>query len=149
MATIQRILVPVDFSSDSQNALDYAVGLAKSLGATIDLLHCYRVNLAVISPYGPTLPPNFEADLREAAGERLHEWSQKASASGVQISEHLQLVFPSEGIVDLAEELGSDLIVMGTRGLSGFKHVVLGSVAERVVRTASCPVLTVKEESKS
>lgn len=144
MQPIQRILVPVDFSSHSQEALDYAVELAKSLGASVDLLHCYRVNLAVISPYGPTLPPNFEADLRQAASEKLGEWREKASKDGVEITQHLKLIFPSEGIIDLAEECKSDLIVMGTRGLGGLKHVLLGSVAERVVRQAPCPVLTLK-----
>jgi nucleotide-binding universal stress UspA family protein len=65
---------------------------------------------------------------------------------GVQTEEHLSPLFPPEGIAESAAEVGADLIVMGTRGLTGFKHVLLGSVAERTVRTAPCPVLTVKAE---
>jgi nucleotide-binding universal stress UspA family protein len=118
--------------------------LAKSFGAEIDLLHCYQVNIGVTSAYAPTLPANFEAELREAASKELHEWREKAAASGVEIAEHLLTSSPSEGICSQAASLASDLIVMGTRGLSGLKHALLGSVAERVIRSAPCPVLTVK-----
>ena len=148
MTLIQRILVPVDFSAHSHKALEYALDLAKSVGATIDLLHCYRVNIGVVSGYAPALPMNYEADLRQAAGNELREWLEKAATSGVEIDEHLRTASPCEGIISQASALGSDLIVMGTRGLSGLKHVFLGSVAERVIRTAPCPVLTVKDPDK-
>ena len=144
MLEIRRILVPVDFSDHSQRALDEAIGLAKTFGAQLHLLHCYQVHPAAVAPYGIVVPETFEHDIRMAALQRLSEWREKVSAQGVPVQEHITAHFPAEEIVAMAEKLGVDLIVMGTRGLTGFKHVLLGSVAERTIRLARCPVLTVK-----
>jgi universal stress protein A len=141
---IQTILVPVDFSEHASAALDYSVELAKEFGATLHLLHCYPINVGGVSPYGLVVPPNLDRDLRDAASRRLGEWAQKVDAAGVAVQQRITPMFPSEAIANLAEEIGADLIVMGTRGLSGLKHVVLGSVAERTIRIAPCPVLTIK-----
>lgn len=140
MNTLRKILVPVDFSDPSQRALEDAIGLAKNSGAELHLLHCYSIHPAVIDPYGLAYPQNFERDVREAAGRRLSEWSAKAEAEGLKVTQHLSARFPSDEIAELAESLGADLIVMGTRGLSGLKHVLLGSVTERALRAAPCPV---------
>lgn len=147
MTQIQSILVPIDFSDPSGAALDLAAGLAKLFGARLHLLHCYQINVGGISPYGLVLPENFDRDVRDAAARKLGEWGEKARAQGVETQEHLSPLFPSQAIADAAREVGADLIVMGTRGLTGLKHVMLGSVAERTIRTAPCPVLTVKGES--
>jgi nucleotide-binding universal stress UspA family protein len=146
MSEIRRILVPIDFSEHSQHALDEAIGLAKRFGAEVHLIHCYQVYPAgaVGFPYDVALPESYERAVREAATARLSDWREKTSAQGVRVEQHLRVDFPSHGIVDLAEKLAADLIVIGSRGLSGFKHVVLGSVAERTIRHAPCPVLTVK-----
>jgi nucleotide-binding universal stress UspA family protein len=151
MREIRKILVPVDFSDDSARALQEAIGLAKIFKAELHLLHCYQINpgAASMSPYGIVVPETFERDLRMAALRRLSEWRQKVSAEGVAVKEHITAHFPSEEIAALAQKLPADLIVMGTRGLTGLKHVLLGSVAERTLRMASCPVLTVKHESSS
>lgn len=143
---IRTILVPVDFSDHSAEALKQAVELAKSFGAAIHLLHCYPINVGGISPYGLVLPDNFSLQLRTAAARKLSEWSEKATAEGVAVEEILTPMLPSETISSTAQERGADLIVMGTRGLTGLKHVMLGSVAERTIRIAPCPVLTVKAE---
>jgi len=90
------------------------------------------------------VPENFEHDIRMAALQRLSEWREKATAQGVRVQEHITAHFPAEEIAAMADHLDIDLIVMGTRGLTGFKHVLLGSVAERTIRLAKCPVLTVK-----
>jgi universal stress protein A len=140
---IRKILVPVDFSEHSQRALDEAVGLAKVFGAQLHLLHCYQIHPAV-APYGILVPETFERDIRMAALQRLAEWREKATAQGVRVQEHITAHFPAEEIAATADHLGIDLIVMGTRGLTGLKHVLLGSVAERTIRLAKCPVLTVK-----
>ena len=97
-------------------------------------------------PYGVVLPASFDREVREAAAKRLEQWREKAAADGVEADGRLTATFPSMGIVETAREEKVDLIVMGTRGLSGIKHVLLGSVAERTLRTAPCPVLTVKED---
>ena len=144
MQEIRKILVPIDFSDPSQDALEDAIDLAKTWGAELHLLHCYSIHPAAIDPYGLAYPERFEQDVREAAQSRLAEWGDKARAQGVQATEHLSGRFPSDEIPAQAAELGVDLIVMGTRGLTGLRHVIVGSVAERTVRTAPCPVLTVK-----
>jgi nucleotide-binding universal stress UspA family protein len=144
MLTVRRILVPVDFSACSERAVETALALAKAFGAEVHLLHCYQVTPATLAPYGIVVPETFEHDVRMAALRRLSELRAKASANGTTVREHLSARFPSEEISELAEKVGVDLIVMGTRGLTGLKHVVLGSVAERTVRMAPCPVLTVK-----
>jgi nucleotide-binding universal stress UspA family protein len=144
MFAIRKILVPVDFSECSESALDAAVGFAKAFGAEVHLLHCYQVTPATVAPYGIVVPETFEHDVRQAALRRLGEERARVSGEGLHVQEHISPRFPSEEIPAMAEKLGADLIVMGTRGLTGVKHVLLGSVAERTVRGASCPVLTVK-----
>ena len=142
--TFRKILVPIDFSTHSSRALQTAVELAKAFGGTLHLLHCYPINVGAISPYGLVIPESFDRDIREAATKQLAQWREKATAQKVEVSTEVTPLFPSEAIASTAERIGADLIVMGTRGLSGIKHVMLGSVAERTVRIAPCPVLTLK-----
>jgi universal stress protein A len=144
MSGIQKILVPVDFSEHSAMALDLAIDVAKAFGAGIHLLHCYQIQPLSVAPYGIVLPESFEHDVYEAAARRVEEWCERVSAAGIEAGASLSSVFPSLVISETASEIGADLIVMGTRGLSGIKHVLLGSVAERTLRLAPCPVLTVK-----
>ncbi len=145
MAQIRTILVPVDFSEHSAHALDMALDVAKAFGgAKLHVLHCYQVQPVGVSPYGIVMPESFDRDIREAASRQLEAWREKAAGAGADVEVHLSSMFPSIAIAETASEVGADLIVMGTRGLSGIKHVLLGSVAERTLRTAPCPVLTVK-----
>lgn len=146
MSGFRKIVVPLDFSEHAARAFEVAVDLAKAFGSEVVLLHCYQISPAAVSPYGIVLPEGIDLELREAAGRKLDEWREKGAAEGVSIEARLSTLVPSLGISDTAEEVGADLIVMGTRGLSGIKHVLLGSVAERTVRIAPCPVLTVKAE---
>ena len=148
MSRFRKILVPIDFSDHSSAALDLAIDLARSYGATLHLLHCYPIDPGAISPYGIVIPEGFDRDVREAAGQQLARWADKAAAAKVAVEQHLSAMFPAEVIARTAGEIGADLIVMGTRGLSGLKHVLLGSIAERVLRLAPCPVLTVKAPEK-
>jgi len=144
MSTIRTVLVPVDFSPHSSEALDFAVALAKDLGARLHLLHCYQINPGGVSPYGIVLPENLDRELRDGAARSVSEWAEKASAAGLDVAHSVTAEFPSEAIAMTAQEIGADLIVMGTRGNTGLKHVLLGSVAERTIRMAPCPVTTVK-----
>jgi len=148
---LHKILVPVDFSEHSKRAFKEAVGLAKRCGAELHLLHCYQPYPVGVGapPYDVVVPESFEKAVREGAQALLVEWSRKATAEGVKVEQHLSVGPASVGIVELARALGADLIVMGTRGLTGLKHVLLGSVAERTIRIAPCPVLTVKHGAEA
>lgn len=145
MTRFETILVPIDFSDHSEEALDTAVQIAQLFGSTIHLLHCYHIQTAGISPYGIVLPAGYYTDIRDAAEKRLNDWHEKVRGEGIKVESSLSADSPSLAINLAADEIKADLIVMGTRGLSGLKHAMLGSVAERVVRLAPCPVLTVKD----
>jgi nucleotide-binding universal stress UspA family protein len=140
----KTILVPVDFSEHSARALEVARGLARRFGSKLHLIHCYPLQPGGISPFGLVIPESFDREIRSAADRHLAEWCQKAAGDGIPVERTITPLGPSEAISQVAEEIGADLIVMGTRGLAGVKHVMLGSVAERTVRLAPCPVLTVK-----
>ena len=148
---VNTILVPTDFSADAEKALSTAKELAKLFGASIVILHAFHVSIpVVVSPMGGdyALPRGFYEDLQSEATARVERVAKELAAEGIAAT-GIALSDPaSAAIVAQAGSLPADLIVMGTRGLTGLKHVVLGSVAERVVRTAPCPVLTVKADAQ-
>ena len=141
----KTLLVPIDFSSHSGKALDYAIKLAGRFGGQIHLLHAYQLSIPIA-----TLDYFFWDDvwtgMRDDATRKLQKTSQKVVAAGIEVETHLPERPPAQAIVETAEKIGADLIVMGTRGLTGFKHVLLGSVAERTIHTAPCPVVTVPDD---
>ncbi|MFQ5698478.1 MAG: universal stress protein [Myxococcota bacterium] len=141
---VRQILVPMDFSSHSSVAMDAAVDLAKRFGAQIHLLHAYHLPITVATPDQMVLPAGFWSSVKDAAQQRLDEAAERVREAGVPVEIHLSDRVAALSIIDLAVKLGADLIVMGTRGNTGIKHVLLGSVAERVIRLAHCPVLTLK-----
>ena len=141
----KKVLVPCDFSDCSVAALAQAAALAKLTGGTLVLLH-------VIEPVTPgflmegTVSRQTQGLLRERAGHKLTALG-KSQAGGVHLGRPLiKAGKPWEVIVATASKAGADLIVLGTHGYTGLKHAVLGSVAERVVRHAACPVLTVRSK---
>lgn len=144
MKEIHKILVAVDFSDHSQRALDEGIEIAKTFGAELHLLHCYQLHSSAIEPYGIAIAETFDHDVRMAGLQRMSEWRDQASAHGIRVQEHITANVPSHEISAMADKIHADLIVMGTRGLTGLKHVLLGSVAERTIRLAPCPVLTLK-----
>ena len=148
MILFRTILVPVDFSNDSAKAMRYAVELARRFGARIHLLHSYPVHIGGIAPYGMVVPEGFEQDCRDAAAKHLARWADKVTAEGAPVEVTVTPLFACEAIVKIAREIEADLIVMGTRGNTGLKHVLLGSVAERTLRLAPCSVLTVKGDDR-
>ena len=143
MSRFKKILVPSDFSEHSTAALEAAIELAGVFDSKLHLLHCYQIQPGGISPYGIAIPSSYFAEIRDAASRQLAEWQEKHVPADMPVELSTMSEVPSQTIVKTAKEIGSDLIVMGTRGLSGFKHVMLGSVAERTVRLAPCPVMTV------
>ena len=141
------ILVPLDFSEDSDAALAAAVELAREVGARLHLLHSFEYPSYIGTPWGYSFPAGVFSEARSRASELLQERQEKVKTEGVAASFQACEGAPSEVIVEIAKTLPADLIVMGTRGLTGMKHVLLGSVAERTLRHAPCPVMTVKADS--
>jgi nucleotide-binding universal stress UspA family protein len=146
--TITRILVPMDFSVQSDLALRYAATLASRFGAAVELLHVvedpYVSGAWGFEAYLPNLAEVQQQLIAEAEG-RLAEHRAMVSGQGVAAVATVRSGRPALTIVDYAKALEADLIVMGTHGRTGFSHLVMGSVAERVVRMAPCPVLTVRD----
>jgi nucleotide-binding universal stress UspA family protein len=145
--TISRILVPVDFSPHASRALQYATTLATQYGARIELLHVIEdpvTSGAWSSEVYIANMPELLASLTANATRRLEELKATLPASIVADTEVI-VGHPAATIPEHAQDGRFDLIVMGTHGRSGLSHLVMGSVAERVVRRAQCPVLTVRE----
>lgn len=145
--TEDRILVATDFSETAAAALDWAAALAAQQGARLELVH------AITLP--PTLPemvpqtgPDFALELQKAARLKLDEAAAGVRDQVPELDTLLSPGTPSRVILDRAEECNAELIVVGTRGLSGLRHILLGSTAERVVQHARCPVLCVHPGDK-
>jgi nucleotide-binding universal stress UspA family protein len=136
---ITRILVPTDFSRPSERALDYARNLAQQFAAKLHLLHVMnRPLLAEGLAAEAFMHEKFESDMVRDTEARMLKLAPEAASTDVVFG------YSARAIVDRASQLGTDLIVMGSHGRAGMAHVMLGSVAEAVVRTAPCPVLTVR-----
>jgi nucleotide-binding universal stress UspA family protein len=144
---LSKILVPTDFSEHAQQALETAVSLAKPFGATLHLLHVVQMPLVptpLVADAAPVVPVTFWQELREHAQRNLEKQKARLAADGVRCELEVIEDVPGFAISAAAERAKADLIVMGSRGLTGIKRVLLGSVAEHTVRAAPCPVLTVK-----
>ncbi len=141
---MKRILVAVDFSSHSDHALDMAIELAGKFEAKLDLLHVFDLPIPVVNPYEIAVPPAYVKDAEESARQKLEERRAKVAQAGIETEAQLASAPISTAITEAASESHVDLIVVGTHGHTGLKHALLGSVAERIVRHAPCPVLTVK-----
>jgi nucleotide-binding universal stress UspA family protein len=141
---IQRILVATDFSEHSGHALEAAVEFALRFGAEIDVVHAFDLPMPLVTPYEVAVPDSYLDETRNAAAQKLAAAAEQVSARGIEVKTHLREVPAAPAIAQAAEDLASDLIVMGTRGNTGLKHVLLGSVAERTLRLAPCSVLAVK-----
>jgi len=144
VSRFRKILVPLDFSGHSDAALELAIELGKEYGSELHLLHAYELPAAVTMSYGIAIPQAVWDGVQEAAMARLEEGRKRVEAAGLRVRTHLATGPAADAITSTAESEAVDLVVMGTRGLTGLKHVVLGSVAERTIRTAPCPVLTLK-----
>ena len=146
---VRRILAPTDFSAASDAALDYARTLAERFGAHVHLLHVLEepfVGGGVASDALVTEAPAVRAALLRAAQERLAHRVTQRDREQLHMTAEVVFGTAAQAILDNVRRNGDDLIVMGTHGRTGMAHVVLGSVAEHVVRAAPCPVLTVRYE---
>lgn len=144
MIPLRSILVATDFSDDAEEALGVAIELARQFGAELHVIHCLDLPIPIFNPYAVSVPDSLISDARDQAAQRLQLAVERAEKAGLAVKTHLAEVPAAQAISNLAEELGTQLVVMGTRGHTGLKHVLLGSVAERTLRHAPCSVLTVK-----
>jgi universal stress protein A len=150
MITLHRILMATDFSDDSKEALDDAVLLTRSLRATLYLLHVFEPPF-----YSPTrvaigIRPEvvqWVQDLRTEESKRLDLLTDEVRRQDAKVHSISEEGTPFLEILTAAGELPADLIVLGTHGRTGLSHFLMGRVAERVVRKAPCPVLTVRPKA--
>jgi nucleotide-binding universal stress UspA family protein len=146
----KKVLCPIDFSDNARAALRVAVEVCSQFEADLVLFHSYELPGYTL-PEGSVVPsPKMLQDLADRAEEHLLEWQRAARDMGApRVSTAKGIGEPSAEIVELGKEGGFDLIVVGTHGRTGLRHALLGSIAERVVRRAGCPVLTVHPEGWS
>jgi nucleotide-binding universal stress UspA family protein len=142
---VARILVPVDYSEHSKAALSYAKEIAATYGAKLQMLHVIE-ETTVPDFYGMGESANrLRLDvLRDRARFEMEEMYNNSPGPDVDTSHHVFEGYATRDIVEFAKNNDSDLIVIATHGLTGIKHLILGSVAEKVVRMAPCPVFTIK-----
>ncbi len=143
---LTRILVPVDFSEPSRKALHYAKLFAEQFDASLTLLHVvepltYPPDFAVV----PLLPPDIEEARTRELESQLREMARSVGG-GVKIESVVRSGRAWQEVVEVAKAAATDLIIVSTHGYTGLKHALLGSVAEKIVRHAPCPVLVVRDE---
>lgn len=139
--TPTNILVPVDFSAHSERALDYACSLAEKLGAKLHLVHAIGAGLPELSA---VLTDSMVATLRAGSLEELEKIAKKRSGIATFGKVTVEPGDARDGILEAAKACAADLIVIGSHGRRGLTRLVLGSVAEDIVRRAPCPVLVVR-----
>jgi nucleotide-binding universal stress UspA family protein len=147
MLKFKKVLCPVDFSENSKVALSHAADLARASGGELVVLHVVEPILYPVE-YGMAPVPTVDLESTATANARtkLDELVQEYDQRGIVVGTKVIFGRADSQICDFASEGDFDLIVLATHGLTGLKHLLLGSVAERVVRHATCPVLTVKRK---
>lgn len=146
---INKILVPIDFSDYSKAALRYAVNFAKLFNAEIILI--YVVEPVIYPPdfsMGQIAIPTVTTEFDDRAKEELRKLASNEIPSQINVQTVLKTGKPFVEIIDTAAELDVDIIIIATHGHSGVEHILFGSTAEKVVRKAPCPVLTIREPVK-
>lgn len=149
---IRNILVPTDFSAASQEAVRYAYDLATRIGATLHVVHVLENPFApgaFMEMYSPP-PAEYFTDLERRAEDKLRTCLTEAERLAVHAVLTTRLGVPSAEILDrLEEEPQIDLVVMATHGRGGVARLVMGSVTDKIIRTAPCPVLTLREHPQA
>ncbi len=148
MLPVRRILFPTDFSEHAEYAWSYALTFAQEFGAEVHLLHVVASPPRLTEAYAVSFDPQrmVQELIAEASGSLDHQ-VEAAKTRGLIFHREVRVGLDFQEIIDYASRHDIDLIVMATHGRTGLAHVLLGSVAEKVVRKAPCPVLTVKHPS--
>jgi len=150
--TVKRILFCTDFSENSAPARDLAIEFSKAFDARLFIVHVVYSRYLGYPSFEAMIPVDMtvvEQSIREGAQQQLDTAAEECRRDVEQVETRLLTGLPAEQVVEFADEHAIDLIVMGTHGWTGFKHLILGSTAENVLRTATCPVLTVRGPSES
>jgi nucleotide-binding universal stress UspA family protein len=142
---LKQVLVPVDFSPCSRKALQYALAFARQFRARLTLLHVVPTNYFIGSEFGPIDFPLPDKELRQGSERELAAVAAREVGTAALVETVVRQGQPVQEIVRFAGEADIDLIILSTHGRTGLKHVLMGSVAENVVRYAPCPVLVVRE----
>jgi universal stress protein A len=143
----KKILFCTDFSENSLPAKVYAVDFAKAFGASLAVLHVVNSSRLGYPAFEAGVPFDLQSvllNIEESVKAAFDDFHAEFKDQLIEITTTSRVGVPAVEIKKFVEENGIDLIVMGTHGWTGFKHLILGSTAENVVRTAKCPVLTVK-----
>ena len=150
IASKKKTLVPIDYSTHSKTALEYALKIAPTYNAGLQLLHIVEESIHPLF-YAAGINSIFEinSQLKTRSKEAIREMLDSIGGSDIEADIFVVEGRASSEIIKFAEEKSSDLIIISTHGLTGIEHLLLGSVTEKVVRMAKCPVLTVKVFGKS
>jgi nucleotide-binding universal stress UspA family protein len=146
---IRRIVVATDFSEGSDAAMERAFALAKPLDATVDLVHVLDTAILTAPQSLGAMPLIDPQALMDQIDEALTARIEKARSLGIVCQSDSLDGYPAREIVRHAEKVGADLIVVGTHGRTGVAKVIMGSVAQRVVQHATCPVLVIPPARKA
>ncbi len=138
-----KVLVATDFSEQAVQAVERAVDVAHRFNAALHVVHVWEIPVTAYGPMGVTTI-DLSTPIEEAARTQLDAVVAGLRARGIDVESSLVQGVAWDGIVSLAERVGADLVVVGTHGRTGVRRVLMGSVAERVVRHAGCAVLTVR-----
>ena len=147
MTRFRQILVPVDFEPPAQEALEVAVDLALTFDARLTLIHAWEVPAAAYAAM-TYVPADFWTAIEQAATEQLKSTVEQVHKRLPRAESILAKGPPAQQILAAADRTKSDLIVMGTHGRRGMSHVLLGSVAEKIVRLSPIPVLTIRGKDR-
>ncbi len=142
----KRICCPIDFSDASRAAMEVATDLARRFGAELVLLHAYPIPGYTFPDGSVVASPKMMQELADQAQRHLEEWRAEAErlSGNPRVLAEKAIGEPAAEIVSFARGRSVDLLVLGTHGRTGLEHALMGSIAERVVRRAHCPVLTVR-----
>jgi universal stress protein A len=145
MKPFGKILTALDFSENSDYAFDYALTLAKQFNAELTIMHVINEPVDLRGFYVPHISfEQLEKEIEEGAHKMMEKFCSERLAGFSTYQTVIVSGIPYEEIIRKAEEIDASLIVVGTHGRTGLDHLIFGSTAERVVRSASCPVLTIR-----
>jgi nucleotide-binding universal stress UspA family protein len=145
MKPFEKILTAIDFSESSDFAFEYALTLARQFQAELTVMHVINEPVDLRGFYVPHISfEQLEKEIEEGAEKMMEKFCQTRMGDFTRYTTAVVAGIPYEEILRKAEETGASLIVLGTHGRTGIDHLIFGSTAERVVRSAACPVLTIR-----
>jgi nucleotide-binding universal stress UspA family protein len=145
MKPFESILIAIDFSESSDYAFDYALTLARQFQAELNVMHVINEPVDLRGFYVPHISfEQLEKEIEEGAEKMMEKFCREKMGDFLTYKTDIVTGIPYEEIIRKAEATGASLIVLGTHGRKGIDHLIFGSTAERVVRSAACPVLTIR-----